>query len=464
MPTHVFRSPPPTQSATGFDLEAAMSAVAGASGTRRSRDLAAQTAAIILAGGKGTRLGALTRNECKPALSFGGRYRNIDFSLSNCLNSGIRGIGVATQYKDASLLRHLADNWQDGTDSGGKFVAPWRAGTAGYSGTADAAFQNWGRVESLHPRLVLILAGDHVYQMDYRPMLEKHLSTGADLTVGCVEVPIREARQFGVMTTDDSNRVVRFAEKPAHPPSLPGRPGWALGSMGIYVFDRELLGRILHQDAKSDTSSHDFGADLIPKLIDTARVVAYPFNADAGVGGGYWRDVGTVTAYWRAHMELLDGIPGFRLDAPDWPVYGFRTTPDDGLTYTGTADGAGRVERSLIAGGCALDQSMLHRCVISEGVTIAAGARLRQAVVLPNAVIGSGCRLSNVIVPAGARIPDGTVVLPKRRRGAITTPTLITAPTAFGGHRINEGAQCFESRFYSANAHRQWTAAETTRG
>ena len=277
-------SPPQAKSATTVGCDTTVSTVARASPTGRTQDLAEQTAAVILAGGKGTRLGALTHHECKPALPFGGQYRNIDFSLSNCANSGIRRIGVATQYKDASLLRHLADVWSHSADPGKQFVAPWRAETVGYRGTADAVFQNWARVESLHPRLVLILAGDHVYQMDYRPMLEQHLSTHADLTVGCVEIPIEHASQFGVMSTDSSNRVVRFSEKPSQPQSLPGRPDQSLGSMGIYVFNREMLGQILHQDAENEASSHDFGADLIPRLIDTARVFAYPFTADAAVG------------------------------------------------------------------------------------------------------------------------------------------------------------------------------------
>lgn len=449
--------PPHAQSATNVGCDTAVSTVAGTLGSRGTQDLAAQTAAVILAGGKGTRLGALTRHECKPALPFGGRYRNIDFSLSNCVNSGIRQIGVATQYKDASLLRHLSDVWPNAAERGSQFVAPWRAGTVGYSGTADAVFQNWARIESLNPRLVLILAGDHVYQMDYRPMLERHLLTGADLTVGCVEVPIEVASQFGVMSTDASHRVVRFSEKPRHPQSLPGRPDRALGSMGIYVFNREMLGRILQQDAEIDVSSHDFGADLVPRLVDTAKVVAYPFTADAEVGGGYWRDVGTVSAYWQAHMELLDGIPGFRLDDPDWPIHAVTSSQDTGVAYLATAGRASSIERSLLAGGCGVDDATLHRSVLFEGVTVGTGAQLRHAVVLPNAVIGRGCRLSNVIVGAGVHVPDGTVIFPKGRQGEDETPTLITAETRFSNRYLKRLLQCHELPRYAAGELQQHT-------
>tara|TARA_R110002096_G_scaffold262327_3_gene455817 strand:+ start:489 stop:1925 length:1437 start_codon:yes stop_codon:yes gene_type:complete len=419
-------SPPSGHPARIVAGDAAASTVASPSVSGGSQELGADTTAVILAGGKGTRLGSLTRHECKPALPFGGRYRNIDFSLSNCVNSGIRAIGVATQYKDASLLRHLAEVWQDGAQTSDKTLAPWRPGTDGYCGTADAVFQNWSRIESLQSRLVLVLAGDHVYQMDYRPMLEQHLATGADVTVGCVEVPIDDARQFGVMAIDASKRVMRFSEKPKRPQPLPGRSDSALGSMGIYVFNRETLGRMLQQDSDTDASSHDFGADLIPRLVDTARVVAYPFTGDAAIGGGYWRDVGTVAAYWRAHMELLDGIPGFRLDDPAWPMHPMRPSQDAALIANGANGRVSRIEQSLLALGCGLDDATLHRCVLSEGVTVAENSYLEHAVILPDAVIGRGCRLSNVIVETGAQVPDGTIVLPNRYSDN-DAPTLITA-------------------------------------
>ncbi len=436
--------------------EAAVSTVASPSVSGRSQDLGADTTAVVLAGGKGTRLGPLTRHECKPALPFGGRYRNIDFSLSNCVNSGIRAIGVATQYKDASLLRHLAEVWQDGAQRSDATLAPWRPGTDGYCGTADAVFQNWRKIESLQSRLVLILAGDHVYQMDYRPMLEQHLATGADVTVGCVEVPIDDARQFGVMSIDASKRVMRFSEKPKRPQPLPGRPDSALGSMGIYVFNRETLGRFLQQDADTEASRHDFGADLLPRLVDTARVVAYPFTGDATIGGGYWRDVGTVAAYWRAHMELLDGIPGFRLDDPAWPIHPMAPSQHAGLTRTGTDGRVSRIEQSLLAHDCGLDAATLHRCVLSERVTVAEKAYLEHAVVLPDAIIGRGCRLANVIVDAGVQVPDGTVVLPKPYSHN-ETPTLITAETRFSSQSHQRVPQRQEMRLYTESGLQQRT-------
>ncbi len=415
---------------TPIDRGGTVGKVASTSSTGKAHKPEQQTVAVVLAGGRGTRLGALTRHECKPALPFGGQYRNIDFSLSNCVNSGIRRIGVATQYKDASLLRHLSVVWRDGAECDKQFVAPWPAETASYRGTADAVLQNWAKIESLRPRLVLVLAGDHVYQMDYRPMLEQHLSTRADLTIGCVEIPIEDASQFGVMSTDSSNRVVRFSEKPSQPQSLSGRTDRAHGSMGIYVFNQEMLGQVLRQDAENESSNHDFGADLIPKLIDTAQVFAYPFTADTAVGGGYWRDVGTVSSYWRAHMELLDGIPGFQLDSPDWPIQAIAKTRDSGMAYLGAPGRAGRIERSLLAVGCRHDDATLYRSVLFEGVRVAAKSQLRHAVVLPNAVVGRGCKLSNVIVGAGAQVPDGTIVF-SSRRGEGEMPTLITTETRF---------------------------------
>lgn len=225
-----------------------------------------ETVAVVLAGGKGTRLGALTRRECKPALPFGGAHRTIDFSLSNCVNSGIHRIGVATQYRDESLVDHIERVWCPTADRHRGLIEPWRADAltsrAGYSGTADAVFQNWGRIDALDSKRVLILAGDHIYRMDYRTMLERHANSGADVMVGCVEVPIDEASQFGVMSIDDTHRIVRFTEKPRDPEPIPDRPDRALGSMGIYVFNREILAQVLAEDAQTEGSSHDFGRDL----------------------------------------------------------------------------------------------------------------------------------------------------------------------------------------------------------
>jgi glucose-1-phosphate adenylyltransferase len=415
-----------------------------------SHRLARETTAVVLAGGRGTRLGALTRNECKPALPFGGFYRNIDFSLSNCVNSGIYHIGVATQYKDTSLLRHMARVWPDSGEPGAGVVEPWRtqlqAGGGSYRGTADAVFQNWARIDALDARLVLILAGDHVYKMDYRPMLEQHVACQADITVGCVEVPTEEARDYGVMSIDASNRIVGFVEKPHHPQSMHGRPGRTLGSMGIYVFNRDLLGRLLREDASTETSSHDFGRDLLPRLYSKMKVFAYPFTQDAAVGGGYWRDVGTISAYWRAHMELLDGIPGFPLDDPRWPLRSDERSLNGPRCSTRFLGQTGQVTDALLAAGCEVDQATVRRSVLFAHVKVAEHSDVSNAVVLPHAVIGRNCVLSDVIVTSGVRIPDGIIITRSRHSAAGAAPTLVSAdkngtPLCLGPANATRGRQ-----------------------
>jgi len=400
--------------------------------------LTKNTAAVVLAGGKGTRLGALTRHECKPALPFGGAYRTIDFSLSNCVNSGIHRIGIATQYRDATLVSHITRVWHPDVVRQQGFIEPWRADSmasgAGYCGTADAVFQNWEKIEAMNVERVLILAGDHVYKMDYRPMLEQHERSGADVTVGCVEVSIAEASQFGVMSIDNRNRIVRFAEKPSDPEPLPDRPDRALGSMGIYVFSRNRLGQLLAEDARAAGSSRDFGCDIIPRLIGKANLCAYPFAGEAVVGGGYWRDVGTVSAYWRTHMELLDGSSGLTLNDADWPVWPGDSRRHDLPRYATGLSWPGRVVNALIAGDCQFEEATVHRSVLFEQAMVAPNASVLNAVILPHAVIGHDSRLSGVVVDAGVYVPPGTVIDATRRGADTHTPILITADTNFSGH------------------------------
>lgn len=399
------------------------------------RLLARSTAAIVLAGGKGSRLGLLTRDECKPALPFGGYCRNIDFSLSNCVNSGINRIGVATQYKDSSLIRHIDRVWTEPGSPRAGLIEPWRqqdrSEDGGYCGTADAVYQNWCRIEATNPQLVLILAGDHIYKMDYRLMLSQHTERGADVTVGCVEVPIEEAPGFGVMSIDKHNRIIRFAEKPRHPESLPGQPGRALGSMGIYVFNRSLLGRVLRADAQRENSSHDFGCDLIPRLIQQAKVYAYPFTREAVVGGGHWRDVGTIPAYWRAHMELLDGIPGFRLDDASWPIRSEAAGESAAREHQGFGDQRfeghrANITDSVVVGACSVDRATVHHSVLYLNASVARHSAISNAVIFPNAVIGRNCQLENVIVAAGVRVPDGTRITSTFNASAAIEPALVT--------------------------------------
>jgi glucose-1-phosphate adenylyltransferase len=425
-----------------------VTATQAAAGARR---LTLDTAAVMLAGGKGTRLGALTRQECKPALPFGAYYRNIDFSLSNCVNSGIYRIGVATQYQDGSLIRHLARTWSTPAVNGVGFVEAWRAelhGAAGsYRGTADAVFQNWHRIEALDAKRVLILAGDHVYKMDYRPMLLAHVESGADITVGCVEIPIESARDFGVMSVTGGDRVCRFAEKPSRPEGLPGRPDRALGSMGIYVFNRKLLGGLLREDALETSSGHDFGHDLLPRLIDRTKVMAHRFTRNAPVGAGYWRDVGTVTAYWRAHMELLDGIPGFSLEDEEWPLRTENQGPEQRQASRSHGDRqrSGDVVNSLLASGCEVDRASIHHSVLFRGVSVAAGTRLSNAVVLPDTRIGRNCRLADIVIGSGTRVPDGTVFEPLHGQGGAmqATPALLVAEPTAAGHGCGAGTDTY---------------------
>ena len=375
-----------------------------------ANSLAEHTVAVVLAGGKGTRLEPLTREICKPALPFGAGYRSIDFSLSNCLNSGIGRIGVATQHKPEALLDHLERVWGDVVTDSGHFIEPWRAETRapglGYCGTADAVYRNLPLIEGLDRRLVLVLAGDHVYQMDYRPMLEQHCERGAAVTIGCVEVPTEDAPEFGVLATDAHGRIDRFVEKPKTRAEIPGGDrDHVLASMGIYVFDADLLSRALRLDALSATSNHDFGRDVLPRLIRDADAFAWPFRAADGVRPAYWRDIGTIDAYWRAHMDLLGPTPRLRLDDADWPLPSAERAPS-------TIAGGGRLGaagESLMAGACTV-KGVVRRSVVFDGAEIRRGAEVADAVILPEAVIGAGCRLRGVIVDSGCRVPEGTVI------------------------------------------------------
>ena len=365
------------------------------------------TVAVVLAGGKGTRLEPLTRKICKPALPFGAGYRSIDFSLSNCVNSGIGRVGVATQHRPEALLDHLERVWGDVVTDPRHFITPWRAETRapglGYCGTADAVYRNLPIIEDLDRRLVLILAGDHVYQMDYRPMLEQHCERGAAVTIGCIEVPTDDAAQFGVLTIDGDGRIDRFVEKPKTRAEVPGGDrGRVLASTGIYVFDADLLARALRLDALSAASNHDFGRDVLPRLIRDADAFAWPFRAADGAQPAYWRDIGTIAAYWRAHMDLLGPAPRLRLDDPDWPLAAAR-----------------RASRMIVAGATADDsliaststvRGTVQRSVVFGGAEIRRGAEVMDTVVLPGAVVSLGCRLRGVIVDSGCRVPEGTVI------------------------------------------------------
>jgi len=381
--------------------------------------LARAAMAYVLAGGRGSRLMELTDIRAKPAVYFGGKSRIIDFALSNALNSGIRRIGVATQYKAHSLIRHLQHGWNffrpERNESFDILPASQRVSETGwYSGTADAVYQNTDIIESYEPRFIVLLAGDHIYKMDYEPMLQQHVEQNADVTVGCIEVPRMEATGFGVMAVDTEDRIVSFLEKPADPPGIPGSPDQALASMGIYVFDTRFLLDQLRRDAADADSGHDFGRDIIPYLVTGGKAVAHRFASScvrsSAEAEAYWRDVGTVDAYWEANVDLTDFIPGLDLYDRDWPIWTYGEIVPPAKFVHDEPGRRGQAVSSLVSGGCIVSGSAVHRSLLFTGVHTHSRASIDAAVVLPYAQIGRSARLRNVVIDRGVRIPDGLVV------------------------------------------------------
>ena len=375
-------------------------------------DLARETVALVLAGGNGTRLGELTRWQCKPAVSFGGHLRNIDFTLSNCVNSGVRRVAVLTQYKAQSLINHISGGWSFLGRPLGEFIDVWpaqqRLHSSWYVGTADAVHQNLDLLLAQGSRYTLVLAGDHVYKMNYRLLLQQHAQSDADVTVACVPVPVEESASFGVLGVDERRRVHSFIEKP-QPASL-GLTGQrtVLASMGVYVFNTGYLERQLKRDAPDTTSTHDFGRDILPRAVREDHVAAYAFVDERGEPG-YWRDVGTLDAYWQAHMELLLPAPPMELFDPAWPILTLpEQLPPARLVYA--AGRQGFVANSLLAGGVVVRGATVTNSVLAGNVQVDEGTLLDEAVVLPGARIGANCKLRRVIVDAGMAIPDGVSV------------------------------------------------------
>jgi len=386
------------------------------SGTTR---LARSAMAYVLAGGRGSRLVELTDRRAKPAVYFGGKSRIIDFALSNALNSGIRRIGVASQYKAHSLIRHLQRGWNflrpERNESFDILPASQRVSESQwYLGTADAVFQNLDIIEGYAPEYLIILAGDHVYKMDYGVMLQQHVDAGADVTVGCIEVPRMEATGFGVMHVDESNRIVQFLEKPKDPPAMPGKPDSALASMGIYVFRTDFLSDLLQRDASDPNSSHDFGKDLIPYIVANGKAIAHPFGQSCvrtdHEPQAYWRDVGTIDAYWEANIDLTDVVPALDLYDHTWPIwtYGEITPP---AKFVHDEDGRrGEAISSLVSGGCIVSGATLRRTLLFTGVRVNSFTQIEGGVILPYVEIGRSVRLKNVVIDRGVKIPAGMVV------------------------------------------------------
>jgi len=368
------------------------------------------TIALILAGGNGTRLGELTRWQCKPAVTFGGHFRNIDFTLSNCVNSGVRRIAVLTQYKAQSLINHIGAGWNFLARPLGEFVEIWpaqqRLHASWYMGTADAVHQNLDLLSAQRSRYTLVLAGDHVYKMDYRRLLEQHTNSGADVTVACVPVPVEESASFGVLGVDERKRVCSFIEKPL-PASL-GLSGQRtiLASMGVYVFNTDYLIEQLRRDAGDQMSSHDFGRDILPRAVKADHVCAFAFTDETGAPG-YWRDVGTVEAYWQAHMELLAPEPPLELYDPAWPIVTLpEQLPPAKLLYGCGSQGS--VSNALLAGGVVVKGATVTNSVLAGNVHVEEGTFLDEVVALPGARIGANCKLRRVIIDAGVEVADGT--------------------------------------------------------
>lgn len=361
----------------------------------------------------------LTDRRAKPAVFFAGKSRIIDFALSNAINSGIRRLAVATQYKAHSLIRHLQRGWNflrpERNESFDILPASQRVSeTMWYRGTADAVFQNIDIIEDHVPRHIVVLAGDHVYKMDYEVMLQQHVETRADVTVACITVPRAEATGFGVMHIDKTGLIVDFVEKPANPPAIPGQPDRALASMGIYVFDTPFLVDQLRRDAADAGSTHDFGRDMIPYLVRNGRAIAHRFERSCVRSSAeavpYWRDVGTVDAYWEANIDLTDIVPDLDLFDQDWPIWTYAEVVPPAKFVHDETGRRGEAVSSLVSGGCIISGAAVHRSLLFTGVHVHSYAALNGAVVLPQVDVGRGARLTNVVVDRGVRIPPGLVV------------------------------------------------------
>jgi glucose-1-phosphate adenylyltransferase len=367
-----------------------------------------------MAGGRGERLRQLTEDRCKPAAPFGGKFRIIDFVLSNCLNSGIRQISVLTQYKAHSLIQHIGRGWGFLRGEFGEFIetipAQQRRGPEWYQGTADALWQNMDLIRAHRPLHVLVLAGDHIYKMDYGPMIGFHVEKEADITVGVVEVPIDRAREFGVLAIDEGNRVLGFQEKPNDPQPMPGRSDVALASMGIYVFNPRLLERLLRADAEDPHSAHDFGKNIIPQAIENLRVFAYPFEDVRSKAQHYWRDVGTIDAYYEANMELVRVSPELNIYDEQWPIWTYQEQLPPAKFVFDDENRRGCAIDSMVSGGCIISGSRISNSLLFSQVRVHDYSTVDRSVILPRVRIGEHCVIRNAIIDEGAVVPDGTTI------------------------------------------------------
>jgi glucose-1-phosphate adenylyltransferase len=388
---------------------------ARASSGRYVSRLTGGTLAIIMAGGRGERLKDLTAHRCKPATPFGGKFRIIDFVLSNCVNSGIRQISILTQYKAQSLIQHVQRGWSYLRGEFGEFVetipAQQQIGTMWYRGTADAVHQNIELILSHRPKHVLVLAGDHIYKMDYGPMIAYHVEKGADITVGVVEVPAPDSVHFGVLTATEWNRVTKFSEKPKVPDTLPGRPDAILASMGIYVFNTRLLEKMLGEDALDEKSAHDFGKDILPKAIaGNLQVFAYPFQDVKTRAQSYWRDVGTIDAYYDASVELVHVKPELNIYDQDWPIWTYQVQQPPAKFILDEDGRRGVAINSMVSGGCIISGASVRESLLFSDVRVDERSSIQSSVILPHVEIGRGCVVRGAILDEGCEIPDGMII------------------------------------------------------
>lgn len=416
---------------------------------RHVSHLTKATFALVLAGGRGSRLKQLTDWRAKPAVPFGGKFRIIDFTLSNCVNSGIRRIGVATQYKAHSLIQHLQRGWSFLDGRFHEFIellpAQQQIEETWYQGTADAVFQNLDVIRRNRPEYVLVLSGDHIYKMDYGRLLAGHVAKQADLTVACLEVPLEEAKGFGVMGVNEESRVTSFLEKPHNPPGIPGRPDLALASMGIYVFNAEFLYEQLIRDADDPRSSHDFGKDLIPYVMPRYRVFAQPF-ADSCVGmtssEPYWRDVGTIDAFWEANMELTKVLPELNMYDTEWPIWTHQEQLPPAKFVFDDDDRRGMAVDSMVSGGDVISGAVVRRSLLFSNVRVNSYSIVEDSVILPDVDIGRHATLKRVVIDKRCRIPEGMEVgvnpEEDRRRFHVTDKGVTLITPEMLGQRVHQ--------------------------
>ncbi len=405
-----------------------------------------QTLVMVLAGGVGSRLQPLTHQRAKPAVPFGGKYRIIDFTLTNCLHSGLRRILVLTQYKSHSLQKHLRDGWSIFNPELGEYITPippqMRMGDNWYSGTANAIYQNQYLIERSDAEWVVILSGDHIYRMDYAPMIEYHRLSGAAATIACMDVSISEARQFGIMTLDNTGKVTAFEEKPEHPAPLYDNPELALASMGIYVFSTQHLLNAINEDYDDASSDHDFGKNIIPKMIDGDGVYGYRFGGDSGrvSPDKYWRDVGTLDAFYQANMDLLEAVPPLNLYQDDWPIRTYSGQHPPARTTQGSYGSEGIFINSIVSSGSVISGGSVQESILFNNVRINNESTVERSIVFEGVDIGNGVKIKNTIIDKNVVVPDGEEVgydLEKdRQRFTVSANNIVVIPK---GYIFNNG-------------------------